>query len=91
MQPGYKNEIWYSKMCHAYNEKWKKRNNRMNRTAKSWKYQKTWGEENFQAPLKIGNGHHETNRDNKKKKEKISSEEENFSKQSLATEITLKK
>ena len=34
IQLGYRNRIWYWKMCHADNEKWEKRNNRRNRTAK---------------------------------------------------------
>ena len=34
MQPGYRNGIWYRKMCHTYHEKWGKRNTGRNRTTK---------------------------------------------------------
>ena len=34
IQPGYKNGVWYRKMCHAYKEKWENTNNRRNRTVK---------------------------------------------------------
>ena len=37
----YKNGIWYWKMCHDHNDKWKLSNNRRNRIAKSRKNQST--------------------------------------------------
>ena len=30
IQPRYRNKIWHQKMCHAHNEKWKKRNDGRN-------------------------------------------------------------
>ena len=34
IQSGYRNRIWHRKMCHSYNERWEKTNDRRNRTLK---------------------------------------------------------
>ena len=48
LQPRYRNEIWQWKMFPADKEKWKKRNNKKNRTVKSGKNPNAWSEEKLQ-------------------------------------------
>ena len=64
----HRNRIWHWKICSANNDKWKKRNNRRNRTAKSGKNQKASIEEKIQVLENTGSRHHKTSRNLKKKK-----------------------
>ena len=54
-------------MCHIYYGKWEMTNNRQDRTAKPGKDQNAWKEGKQQELGNIGSGHHQTNRDERKK------------------------
>ena len=60
IQPGYKNRIWYWKMCHAQGEKWKKTNNGRNKTGKWGKIRNTWRKGKLQIFWNTWNGQHKT-------------------------------
>ena len=78
-------------MCHADNEKWKKRNNGRKLTAKSGKHQNSWIEVKLRVLGNIGSGHHQANRAAMKNlKTSTSPEHENCSKSSSPTKISLK-
>ena len=53
-------EFAKEKMCHAHNEKLRKRNNRRNRAAKSAKNQNAWSKGKLQVFGNIGSRHHQT-------------------------------
>ena len=91
IQPRYRNGIWHRKMCHAYNENWIKRNNRMNRNAKSGKNQNIWKKGKLQVLGNIRNGHHQTSRDERKNRKSSSDEQEKFWKPRFAIEISSKR
>ena len=71
IQPGHMNWIWQRKMYHAHKEKWEKRNNERNRIGKSGQNQNAWRKGNLQVLWNIGNGHHQTSENEKRKKENI--------------------
>ena len=62
--------IRHWKMFHADNEKWEKRNNRRNRTAKSGKDQNAGRKRNLQVLENMESGHHQTSREERKNKKK---------------------
>ena len=53
LQARYGNGISTEKMCHAFNRKWRIRNNERNRIAQSGKHQNTWRKKKLQIPENI--------------------------------------
>ena len=66
IQSGYRDRIWYRKMCNANNEKPKSANDGINRTTKSRKYQDVQRQGNLQIFRNIGSGYHQTSEDERK-------------------------
>ena len=65
-QSGYRNGIWYRKICHDNNEKRKKINTGRNRTTKSREHQNSWHEGNLPVLRNIGSRNHQTSGDENK-------------------------
>ena len=63
------NGIWHWKMCHAYNEKWEKRNNRRNRITISGKNQNIWRKKKLQVLGNNGCKCHPRSKDERKNNE----------------------
>ena len=66
IQTGYRNEMGHWRMCHAHNEKRKKRYNERNRSAKLRKNQNVLRKGKFQVLVNIGSGQHQTSGDERK-------------------------
>ena len=65
------NGIWQRKICHADNEKLKKRNNRRNRTGKSRKNQNAKKKRKLQVFENSISGHNQISRDERKNKKRV--------------------
>ena len=87
IQSGCWNGIWNLQMCHAHNEKWQKRYNGRNRTAKSRKNQNSWRKRKLQVLGDFRRGHQQTSGDRKKMRQ---SNEKTFRNQTLQQKSQLR-
>ena len=84
IQPGYRNGIWYWKMYHASDEKWKKKNIEKNRIYKPRKNLNAWRKNNYNY-MKILEADNIKHAEMKEKKENDTSDDrENILKPSSA-------
>ena len=65
-------------MCHAYNEEWKKRNNRISKTVGSGKL-RSLPRKNWRIFWNIGSRHHQTSKDERDNYQRIPQKNEKTS------------